>query len=49
LRALKSTWLANVCFVAAAAAGMELEQYEVKMVPPLDMWITVEPGLSFKR
>ncbi|WIA39189.1 hypothetical protein OEZ86_005314 [Tetradesmus obliquus] len=30
-------------------AGMELEQYEVKMVPPLDTWITVEPGLSFKR
>uniref|UniRef100_A0A383VPB5 AAA+ ATPase domain-containing protein n=1 Tax=Tetradesmus obliquus TaxID=3088 RepID=A0A383VPB5_TETOB len=30
-------------------AGMELEQYEVKMVPPLDTWIAVEPGLSFKR
>eukprot|EP00775_Hariotina_reticulata_P004999 gene4999-5240_t len=29
--------------------GMELEQYEVALVPPLDTWIDVEPGVELMR
>lgn len=40
---------ASLCVcVLPISAGMELEEYEVKMVPPSDIWIEVEAGLSFK-